>query len=59
MTTAYSPWANGTVDKVSNDIQNLAGSLCQNGKWNLPNDHFYFSVFGIICLLRLEKIVPL
>ena len=35
MTTAYSPWANGTVEKVNNDIQKLFRSLLS--EWHMES----------------------
>ena len=38
MTTAYSPWANGTVDKVNNDIQKLLRSLLS--EWQMESSQW-------------------
>jgi len=38
------------------------GSFCENCTWDLRSGHFFFrwfSLFWIICLLRLERIMPL
>jgi hypothetical protein len=40
VTTAYSPWANGTVEKVNNDIQKLLRSLLS--EWHMESDQGTF-----------------
>jgi hypothetical protein len=61
----WQPTHPGPMEQLKRSIttfRSFSGPFCQNGKWNLPNAHFYFlwfSLFWIICLLRLEQIVPL
>ena len=42
MTTAYSPWAMEQLKRSMTTFRSFSGPFCQNGKWNLPNGHFYF-----------------
>jgi hypothetical protein len=42
MTTSYSPWANGTVEKVNNDIQKLLRFLLSEWQMKSSPGYFYF-----------------
>ena len=62
LTTTHSPGPMEQLKMSITTFRSFSGPFCENGEWNLPNSHFYFlwfRLFWIICVLRLEKVVPL